>query len=285
MGGGGPCACPGARDIGERKRDVAGPAAPGALLGFEALVRWQHPERGLLGPGEFIPDAEETGLIVALGEHVLRTALQEAAGWVTAAGPRTPPGLSVNVSARQLDEQDLPQVVAAALHTSGSPAASLALEINQTVVMHDVQRSVAGMRALRATGVQISIDDFGTGYSSLNYLKRLPVTTLEIDRELVSGLGHDPHDSAIVTAVIALARQGSAEPVRAPAGRCPPREGTGSRIAPVAGRAPGAVAVTDLPGPSSVTSVGAEGRWSSARCARVRHRVAVCRGCAHGSAG
>lgn len=176
------------------------------LLGFEALVRWQHPQRGLLGPGDFIPDAEETGLIVPLGEQVLRMALQEAAGWVANAGPGTPLGLSVNVSARQLDEQDLPQVIAAALRSSGFPAASLALEVTETVVMHDVLRSVESLHALRATGVQVSIDDFGTGYSSLNYLKRLPVTTLKIDREFVSGLGGDPHDSAIVAAIIALAR-------------------------------------------------------------------------------
>ncbi len=176
------------------------------LLGFEALARWQHPERGLLGPGDFIPDAEETGLIVPLGESVLRMALQQAAGWVAGAGPRTLLGMSVNVSARQLDEKDLPQVIAAALRTSGFPAESLALEVTETVVMNDVLRSVESLHALRATGVQVSIDDFGTGYSSLNYLKRLPVTTLKIDREFVGGLGGDPHDSAIVAAIIALAR-------------------------------------------------------------------------------
>jgi len=139
------------------------------LLGFEALARWQHPERGLLGPGDFIPDAEETGLIVPLGERVLRLALQEAAGWVTSAGGRTPLGMSVNVSARQLDEKDLPQVIAAALRASGFPAELLALEVTETVVMHDVLRSVKSLQALRATGVQVSIDVYGTGYSSLNY--------------------------------------------------------------------------------------------------------------------
>ena len=176
------------------------------LLGFEALVRWQHPERGLLGPGDFIPDAEENGLIMPLGERVLRMALQEAAGWAASAEPGTALGLSVNVSARQLDETDLPQVIAAALRSSGFPAESLALEVTETVVMHDVLRSVESLHALRATGVQVSIDDFGTGYSSLNYLKRLPVTTLKIDRGFVAGLGGDMHDSAIVAAIIALAR-------------------------------------------------------------------------------
>ena len=176
------------------------------LLGFEALVRWQHPQRGLLGPGEFIPDAEESGLIVPLGERVLQMAVQEAAGWVTSTGPGHPLSLSVNVSARQLDEPNLPQVIAAALQSTGFPAGSLALEVTETVVMQDVLRSVDSLHALRATGVQVSIDDFGTGYSSMSYLKRLPVSTLKIDREFVAGLGEDPHDAAIVAAVIALAR-------------------------------------------------------------------------------
>lgn len=176
------------------------------LLGFEALVRWRHPQRGLLGPADFIPDAEETGLIVPLGEVVLRTALLQATTWSAAANPEIPLRMSVNVSARQLEEQDLPHVIAEALRYSGFPAESLALEITETVVMQDVLHSVEILRALRATGVQVSVDDFGTGYSSLNYLKRLPVTTLKIDREFVCGLGDDPHDSAIAAAIIALAR-------------------------------------------------------------------------------
>jgi diguanylate cyclase (GGDEF)-like protein/PAS domain S-box-containing protein len=176
------------------------------LLGFEALVRWQHPQRGLLGPGEFIPGAEETGLIVPVGERVLRMALQEAAGWASRTGAGDPLHLSVNVSGRQLDEQDLPQVIAEALRSTGFPAGSLALEVTETVVMRDVLRSAETLHALRATGVRVSIDDFGTGYSSMSYLKRLPVTTVKIDREFVAGLGEDPHDVAIVAAIIALAR-------------------------------------------------------------------------------
>ncbi|MCW2622063.1 MAG: hypothetical protein JWL64_1665 [Frankiales bacterium] len=176
------------------------------LLGFEALVRWQHPEHGLLGPGAFIPDAEETGLIVPLGEWVLRTALEQSTRWAATGAVPTPPLMAVNVSARQLEEPHLAGMIAAALEASAFPPSALTLEITESVVMQDVLRNVQHLRALRDIGVHLSIDDFGTGYSSLVYLKRLPVTTLKIDREFVDGLGQDPHDSAIVAAVIALAR-------------------------------------------------------------------------------
>jgi len=176
------------------------------LLGFEALVRWQHPEHGLLSPGAFIADAEEIGLIVSLGEWVLRTALEQSARWAATGTGTAPPHMSVNLSARQLDEPDFAGVVATALEASAFPASALTLEITESVVMQDVLRNAEHLRALREIGVDISIDDFGTGYSSLAYLKRLPVTTLKIDREFVHGLGQDPHDSAIVAAVIALAR-------------------------------------------------------------------------------
>jgi len=176
------------------------------LLGFEALVRWQHPEHGLLGPGAFIADAEENGLIVPLGEWVLRTALEQSARWAATGTASAPPHVSVNLSARQLDGPDLARVIAAALEANAFPASALTLEITESVVMRDVLRNVEHLRALREIGVNLSIDDFGTGYSSLVYLKRLPVTTLKIDREFVDGLGQDPHDSAIVAAVIAMAR-------------------------------------------------------------------------------
>ena len=174
------------------------------LIGFEALVRWQHPEHGLLGPGAFIADAEENGLIVPLGEWVLRTALAQSARWASATA--APLHMSVNLSARQLDEPDLAHMIATALEDAAVPASTLTLEITESVVMRDVLRNVEHLRALREIGVHLSIDDFGTGYSSLVYLKRLPVTTLKIDREFVDGLGQDPHDSAIVAAVIALAQ-------------------------------------------------------------------------------
>jgi len=176
------------------------------LLGFEALVRWQHPEAGLLGPGAFVPDAEENGLVVPLGEWVLRTAMAQSRRWAVAGAAATPPHISVNLSARQLEGPGLAGMIAAALDANAFSAAALTLEITESVVMKDVLRSVEHLRALRDIGVDLSIDDFGTGYSSLVYLKRLPVTTLKIDQEFVDGLGQDPHDSAIVAAVIALAR-------------------------------------------------------------------------------
>ncbi len=176
------------------------------LLGFEALVRWQHPERGLLGPAAFVPDAEETGTVVALGEWVLDTALAQSSRWAAAGVAASPPRMAVNVSARQLEEPDLGQMIAGRLAAHGVGAEALALEITESVIMQDVVHNVQNLRALRDIGVDLSIDDFGTGYSSLVYLKRLPVTALKVDREFVAGLGQDPHDSAIVAAVVALAR-------------------------------------------------------------------------------
>ncbi|EYR65015.1 diguanylate phosphodiesterase [Actinotalea ferrariae CF5-4] len=177
-----------------------------SLLGFEALVRWQHPELGLLGPGAFVPEAEESGFVVPLGEWVLDTALEQSRRWAMTWAASTPPHVAVNVSARQLEEPDLAQVVANALTRHAFPAEALTLEITESAVMRDVLRNVENLRALRDTGLELSIDDFGTGYSSLVYLKRLPVTSLKIDREFVDGLGREAHDSAIVTAVVALAR-------------------------------------------------------------------------------
>jgi EAL domain-containing protein (putative c-di-GMP-specific phosphodiesterase class I) len=167
-------------------------------------VRWQHPRDGLVGPGAFIPHAEEDGLIVPLGEWVLREALSAAAGWAAPDG--SPLRLSVNVSARQLDESRLAETVREQLRATGFPPSSLSLEITETVIMKDVQRSGESLRALRSIGAEISIDDFGTGYSSMSYLKKLPVTCLKIDRTFIDRLGTNPHDSAIVTAIVALAR-------------------------------------------------------------------------------
>lgn len=174
--------------------------------GFEALVRWEHPERGLIPPSEFIGLAEESGLIVPLGDYILRRSLDEAQRWMTALNGEHLPILSVNLSARQLVETDLPAVIAAAIDESGWPASRLALEVTESVIMEDVAHSIESLRALRAIGVRVSIDDFGTGYSSLSYLKQLPVDALKIDRSFVSGLGEDRHDSAIVEAIMALAK-------------------------------------------------------------------------------
>jgi diguanylate cyclase (GGDEF)-like protein len=187
--------------------DLAG----GAVVEVEALVRWQHPERGLVPPGDFIPVAEETGLVVPLGEWVLREACRQVRRWQEQfpdlAGPTRPGlGLSVNFSGRQLSQRDIVAVVDRALRDAGLPAASLTLEITESVLMSDARHAVEVVRALGALGVRFSIDDFGTGYSSLAYLKRFSAHVLKIDRSFIDGLGRDAQDSAIVGATIALAQ-------------------------------------------------------------------------------
>ncbi len=172
----------------------------GALVGFEALVRWQHPERGLLGPAEFIPLAEETGLIVPIGEWVLRRACEEAARWA--------PGellVSVNVSARQLAQADFVDVVASALRDSGLTPGSLCLELTESAVIESGPATLTTLHGLKALGVRLAIDDFGTGWSSLGHLRRFPLDLLKLDRSFVSGLGTAPQDTSIAAAIISLA--------------------------------------------------------------------------------
>ena len=177
----------------------------GAIEGVEALVRWEHPTNGLIGPGEFIPIAEETGLIVPIGEYVLGEACRQAQQWRS-----TIPGLAhltvgVNLSGRQIAQGDLVEVVANTLVMSGLPASHLVLEITESVLMADADHAVRVLRALKGLGVRLSVDDFGTGYSSLSYLRRFPVDALKIDRSFVDGLGVEAEDSAIVHAIISLA--------------------------------------------------------------------------------
>jgi EAL domain-containing protein (putative c-di-GMP-specific phosphodiesterase class I) len=175
-----------------------------ALAGFEALVRWRHPTRGLLGPEQFIAIAEETGLIVPLGVWVLREAATQAVAWQQrpgCAGLR----MAVNLSAAQFNQPELVSTVADALADSGLPPHTLQLEITESVLMRDALGAVKILHALNELGPGLSIDDFGTGYSSLSRLKRFPVNVLKIDRSFVDGLGEDPEDSAIVKAVISLA--------------------------------------------------------------------------------
>ena len=170
----------------------------------EALVRWQHPTLGLLPPGEFIRVAEETGLVVPLGEWVLREACRELArGYGIFAGEHV--RLSVNVSARQLAEPGLVDVVGAILDETGVPPHRLCLEITESVLMDDIEQATDGLLALKQLGVRLAIDDFGTGYSSLSYLGRYPVDVLKIDRTFVSGLAADPAATVIVSAAINLA--------------------------------------------------------------------------------
>jgi diguanylate cyclase (GGDEF)-like protein/PAS domain S-box-containing protein len=173
------------------------------VCGFEALVRWQHPERGLVFPGEFIPLAEQSGMVVPLGRWVLELACFEAAGWRS--GELGPFTVSVNISARQLVHPSLVDDVERALSVSGLDPSRLILEVTETAVMEDIDLALSVLCLLESLGVTIAIDDFGTGYSSLVYLKRLPVGVLKIDRSFVDGLGNDPEDTAIVGAIVALA--------------------------------------------------------------------------------
>ncbi|MEA2296685.1 MAG: hypothetical protein QOE86_4324, partial [Solirubrobacteraceae bacterium] len=172
----------------------------GQIVGAEALVRWQHPERGLLGPLEFIPIAEDSGLIIPIGDWVLAQACRAAAAWAA----DRPLHVSVNLSPRQIGPQ-LIDAVAAAITTTGLDPARLALEITESVLLEDSEAAHATLKALKSLGVQIVLDDFGTGYSSLGYLKRLPLDGLKIDRSFVGGLGTDADDSAIVSAVAGMA--------------------------------------------------------------------------------
>lgn len=170
----------------------------------EALLRWEHPERGTVPPLEFIPLAEETGLIVPIGAWVLEEAAQQAARWNSSFPERLPLRVSVNVSGRQF-QAGLVDTVRDALDRSQIDPGSLCLEVTESIVMDDVGEAVATLTALKALGVAISIDDFGTGYSSLAYLRRFPLDELKVDRSFVDGLGRDAEDTAIVAAVTAMA--------------------------------------------------------------------------------
>ena len=178
------------------------------LVGLEALVRWNHPVRGLLMPDEFVPIAESSGLIVRLGQWVIGQACVQAATWELrqreAGVPTGRINVSVNVSARQLAAGDFYEVVAGALDSSGLDPDQLWLEITESTVMRHSETTVALLRALRDLGVHLEVDDFGTGYSSLSYLKKLPVEALKVDRSFVDAIDSDPDDVAIVRSVIAL---------------------------------------------------------------------------------
>src|SRR5205807_8417363 len=160
-----------------------------AVIGVEALVRWNHPERGLVPPSEFIAVAEETGLIVPIGRWVLQEACRQVQTWSHANATLAPLMLGVNLSGRQLMRPDLLHTVAAALGDSGINPGQLCLEMTESVLMEDVETTMAALHALKRLGVSISIDDFGTGYSSLNYLKRFPVDWLKLDKSFIDGLG------------------------------------------------------------------------------------------------
>jgi diguanylate cyclase (GGDEF)-like protein/PAS domain S-box-containing protein len=178
------------------------------LIGLEALLRWRHPVRGLLLPGEFIPAAEESGLIVPIGRWVIRETCRQAALWGArrdeAHQDRHRLNVAVNVSSQQLADPLFESILVEALEDSGLSADQLWLEITEGSILHDPEAAAARLRSLRELGVHIAIDDFGTGYSSLSYLKRLPVEILKIDRSFIDQLDHDPDDRAIVRAIMAL---------------------------------------------------------------------------------
>ncbi len=175
------------------------------LIGFEALARWNHPERGPIPPSQFIPIAEESGLILELGEWVLQTALQTMADWRKVSPGAKNIFMSVNLSSKQFARMELDKVVLCALKDADLPPSALKLEITESAIMDHPEAAVRTLKRLRKTGVHFSIDDFGTGYSSLSQLQQLPVDTLKIDRSFISRMKSDPENMEIVKAVIALA--------------------------------------------------------------------------------
>src|SRR6185437_4212176 len=175
----------------------------GSIVGAEALIRWEVPGYGLVSPAEFIPIAEETGLIVPIGEWVLKTACLQNRAWRDAGLPLL--CVSVNLSARQFQQQDLLRLIRATLEASGLEPSALDIEITESYAMQDASFTISVLKELQKSGIRISIDDFGTGYSSLSYLKQFPIHTLKIDRSFVKDLSTDPNDAAIASAIIALA--------------------------------------------------------------------------------
>ncbi len=178
--------------------------ATGDIVGAEALVRWRHPELGLIAPAKFIGLAEEAGLILELGRWVLRSACIEAGSWRAAGFDGVP--VAVNLSPHQFLQPDLPEIVAAALRESGLEPSLLELELTESVLLEDCRQTSANLEALKSMGLRLTIDDFGTGYSSLSYLRRFPLDALKIDRSFISGLPEDPDHLAIARAIIAMAK-------------------------------------------------------------------------------
>jgi EAL domain-containing protein (putative c-di-GMP-specific phosphodiesterase class I) len=173
------------------------------IVGFEALLRWRHPERGLISPLEFIPLAEETGLIVPIGRWVLQEATRQAAAWQN----RSPLGrlrMSVNVSVRQFQHPDLVGDVAEALQRSGLDASLLTVEITESLFARDIDETVRKIGLLKNLGVKLALDDFGTGYSSLSYLRRFPIDSLKIDKSFIDGVTTSAEGHAVVAAITQL---------------------------------------------------------------------------------
>jgi diguanylate cyclase (GGDEF)-like protein len=176
----------------------------GRICGFEALLRWQHPEKGVVPPAEFIPVLEDTGLIVPVGEWVLRSACAQIRAWQKS-GLKVPP-VSVNLSARQFEQQNLSEAVHRALSETGVSAELIEFEITESLLMNDPEGAARTLASLKESGVKLSMDDFGTGYSSLGYLKRFPIDTLKIDRSFVHDISNDASGETLTRAIIHLAQ-------------------------------------------------------------------------------
>ncbi|MGB5339084.1 MAG: EAL domain-containing protein, partial [Gammaproteobacteria bacterium] len=175
----------------------------GKITGMEALLRWHHPEVGMIPPDEFIPITEATGLITVIGKWVIRTACNQIRAWDDAGYKDIT--ISINLSAVQFRQDDLLQQISEILDETGVAPHRLELEITENTIMDDIESATTTLRELHKTGVQISIDDFGTGYSSLSYLKRFPINTVKIDRAFIRDITTDTHDAAIVRAVMTMA--------------------------------------------------------------------------------
>jgi EAL domain-containing protein (putative c-di-GMP-specific phosphodiesterase class I) len=173
------------------------------IVGVEALIRWQHPQLGMVSPVRFIPLAEETGLIGPIGDWVIRTAVAQNVAWQCAGYGQL--RLSVNLSAYQFGQPELVESIAAVLQEHAMESHQLEIELTESMVMKDVDRAISVLRNLKALGVKLSIDDFGTGYSSLSYLKRFPIDELKIDQSFVQDIATNTDDAAIVLAIISLA--------------------------------------------------------------------------------
>jgi len=175
------------------------------LVGAEALLRWHHPTRGAIAPDDFVPIAEETGLIIPIGRYVLREACKQVKVWSTSPVGAVP--VSVNISSHQFRDGCLVKDVHEAVADAGIDTRLLELEITESVLLQDVEKTLVELRVLKEAGVSLSIDDFGTGYSSLSYLKRFPIDTIKIDRSFVKDLHDDADDAAICAAILAMSHQ------------------------------------------------------------------------------
>lgn len=174
------------------------------IVGMEALIRWQHPQLGLVSPAQIIPMAEETGLIVPIGEWVLRTACKQVKRWQDEGSPALK--LSVNLSLLQFNQDNLIQVIESILEESNFNPSLLELEITESIALHNEKQVINKLKDLRALGIKIAIDDFGTGYSSLSYLKKFPINTLKIDKVFIRDIMEDSEDEALIAAIISMAK-------------------------------------------------------------------------------